>query len=316
MSISIHRVCAAVTLMVAASSILIAQSTQMSTPLELTHGKPFVKVMVNGKGPFRFVIDTGTGADAFVTPELADTLGLPEIGHVRLSDPTRQGGQRVPMVSIQSLEVAGVVFTEVKAARHNLSTVDGPCDGLLGFELFRDYLLTLDYPNRRMTLSFGALEPDGERSVLRFRMPDGIPVVPLRIGDLQIEAQIDSGGTGLSLPERFVSKLKFISDPQMFGNAQSLSTRFELKAARLASDVQLGAYIFTKPFIEINPAFPLANFGSSAMQSFIFTFDQKDALVRFASTEQVHHLAATPTPLRMERAPTEKRLDISLVPIG
>ena len=39
-------------------------------------GKPYVMVTVNGKGPYRFVIDTGTGAEAFVTPELADELKL------------------------------------------------------------------------------------------------------------------------------------------------------------------------------------------------------------------------------------------------
>jgi hypothetical protein len=295
---------------------MIAQNSLLTTPLELTHGKPFVSVMVNGKGPFRFVIDTGTGASAFVTAELADVLHLPVTGQVHLSDPSKQGGQRVPVVKIRSLEVAGVVFTDVSAARHALSTVDGNCDGLLGFQLFRDYLLTLDYPNRRMTLAYGALAQDGGLSVLPFRMPDGIPIVPLRVGALQIDAQIDSGGTGLSLPEWLVSRLKFDSNPETFGSGQSLSTRFELKSARLAADVQLGSYTFARPFVEINPAFPLANFGSSAMQDFAFTFDQREALVRFESRSQILHLAATPTAVQLERAPQYKPSDISLVPVG
>jgi predicted aspartyl protease len=293
-----------------------SQIAPLSTPMELTHDKPFVTVMVNGKGPFRFVIDTGTGAEAFVTGELADQLGLPVTGYVHLSDASKQGGQRVPLVTIQSLEVAGVVFRDVKAARHALSDADGNCDGLLGFELFRDYLLTLDYPNRRMTLSSGSLEPDGERSVLPFRMPDGIPIIPLRIGSVQIDAQIDSGGTGLSLPEKIASRLDFDNAPSLFGIGQSLSSRFELKAARLTSDLRLGNYTFLRPFVEINPAFPLANFGSSAMQNFTFTFDQKDALVRFESSQQIQHLSPTPTPVRMELAPTYKPVDTSLVPVG
>jgi predicted aspartyl protease len=292
------------------------QVTPFSTPMELTHDKPFVMVTVNGKGPFRFVIDTGTGAEAFVTGELADQLGLPVTGYAHLSDASKQGGQRVPLVTIQSLSLAGVVFRDVKAARHALSDADGNCDGLLGFELFRDYLLTLDYPNRRMMLSSGSLEPDGEHSVLPFRMPDGIPIIPMRIGALQIDAQIDSGGTGLSLPEEIASRLKFDNAPSLFGIAQSLSSRFELKAARLISDVHVGNYTFMRPFVEINPAFPLANFGSSAMQNFTFTFDQKDALVRFQSSQQIQHLSSTPTPLRMEMAPTYKPVDTSLVPIG
>jgi predicted aspartyl protease len=316
MSSAFRRICVSLTLLTASATSLTAQNTALSAPLELTHGKPFVMVMVNGKGPFRFVVDTGTSAEAFVTAELADQLNLPVTGQVHLSDPSKQGGQRVPRVQIQSLEVAGVVFTDVKAARHNLSSADGNCDGLLGFELFRDYLLTLDYPNRRMTLTSGSLAPDGERSVLPFRTPYGIPIIPLHIGDLQIDAQIDSGGTGLSLPDEFVSQLKFDSDPAAFGVAESISTRFQLRAAKLASDVHLGSYTFSRPFVEINSAFPLANLGSCAMQNFVFTFDQKNGLVRFDSSQQTLRLAATPTPLRILNAPEYKPVNNSLVPIG
>jgi hypothetical protein len=314
MTTTMGRTCASVALAIATT--LTAQSDPQSAPLEVTHGKPFVMVMVNGRGPFRFVIDTGTGAEAFISPELADELALPSAGQVRLSDPTGQGGQRVPLVTIQSLQVAGVEFTGVKAVRHALSDRDGSCQGLLGFVLFRNYLLTLDYPRRLMTLASGALEEDGERSVLPFRMPDGIPVVPLRIGGLEIDAQIDSGGMGLSLPERFASQLKFRSDPAFFANSQSLSTRFQLKAAVLDSDVQMGGYTFNRPFVEINPAFPLANFGSCAMQNFAFTFDQKNALVRFEASKQTIHLSATPTPMRIDNAPEFKNSEPSLVPVG
>lgn len=293
-----------------------AQTAALSAPIELTHDKPFVRVMVNGKGPFRFVIDTGTAGAAFVSGQIADELRLPVVGQVHLTDPSKQGGQSAPVVLIQSLEVAGVVFPGIKAVRHALSHADGNCDGLLGFELFRDYLLTLDYPNRRISLASGALSPDGEQSVLPFRTPYGIPIIPLRVGDLRIEAQIDSGGTGLSLPDAMASRLKFNSDPELFGIAESLSTRFALRAGQLAADVHLGSYIFAQPFVEVHSAFPLANFGSSAMQQFVFTFDQKDGLVRFESSQQVHHLAATPTPLTLERAHQEKPPDISLVPVG
>ena len=84
------RTCAVLTAAIAISGAL-AQSNSLSAPMELTHGKPFVMVLVNGKGPFRFVIDTGTGGGAFVSAQLADTLNLPESGNVHLSDPSKQG---------------------------------------------------------------------------------------------------------------------------------------------------------------------------------------------------------------------------------
>ncbi|MGZ6056669.1 MAG: hypothetical protein ACXWOV_13975, partial [Isosphaeraceae bacterium] len=55
------------------------QSLGYSTPLELIHDKPYVVVMVNGRGPFRFLVDTGTGGQAIVTPALAEELLLPVV---------------------------------------------------------------------------------------------------------------------------------------------------------------------------------------------------------------------------------------------
>jgi predicted aspartyl protease len=312
----VGRIIACVTPLIGLCASLPAQTSLHSAPIEITHGKPFVMVTVNGKGPFRFVIDTGTGGEAFVTEELASRLGLPAAGKARLSDPSGQGGQRVPMVLIQSLQVAGVEFAGVKAAVHRLSSGDGDYQGLLGFLLFRDTLLTLDYPSRRMTLASGALEPDGGRSVLPFRMPEGVPIVTMRIGGLLVDAQIDSGGSGLSLPQQLASRLKFTAAPSAFGNGQSLSTSFRIKAAKLASDVHLGSYTFARPFVEINPAFPLANFGSCPMQNFVVTFDQRNGLVRFDARQKLLRLATTPEPMHMQLTPPAKPPDPTLVPVG
>jgi predicted aspartyl protease len=299
----------------ACASVAVAEDAHIAR-LDISHNKPFVMVTINGKGPFRFIVDTGTGGEAFITPSLAEQLDLPHVGQARLSDPSGKGSRRVPIVLLQSLQLAGVEFKGVKAAVHELSDSDGRCQGLLGFVLFREYLLTLDYPNRQLRLTSGELAPDGEQSVLPFRMPDNIPVVSLLVGGARVEAQIDSGGTGLSLPEEVASRMRFASDPASFSNSHSLSTRFEVKGATLSSDIQLGAYTFKNPFIEINPAFPLANFGSCPMKHFAITFDQKKNLIRFDSRQQTQHLSATPSPMRMQNTPQEAPPDHALVPVG
>lgn len=281
------------------------------------YGKPYVMVMINGRGPFRFVIDTGTGADALVSPELASVLGLPEIGQAALSDPSGQGSRRAPMVLLDSVEIAGVTFTNVKAVQHSFFAEAGACDGLLGFTLFHDYLLTLDFPNRRVLLEEGELKPDGEKNVLSFRMPDGVPIAQVKIDGLPpAEAQLDSGGGGLVLPESMASKLKFSVPPVIYASGRSIATRFDLKAAKLASDVHIGRYTFPQPVVEIHPAFPLVNFGSPPMQNFAITFDQRNLLVRFAAKERRFKLMMPPSPPRMNNAPVPQRVDASLVPVG
>jgi predicted aspartyl protease len=298
------------------ATMLTAQSAPQSIPLEITHGKPYVKVTINGQGPFRFVIDTGTGAEAFVTPQLAQQLNLAPAGHVQLGDPSGLGKQKTPLVMIDSLDVGGVEFSGIKAVEHVLSDDDGSVQGLLGFVLFRKYLLTLDFPKHRLTLAQGSVSPDEGHSVLPFRMPDGIPIIPLRIGGLEVEGLLDSGGTGLSLPDAVATRLKWATVPTLFGNSRTLSTRFEVKAATLDGDISLAGYTFARPFVEINPAFPLANIGSCPMQDFAFTFDQENRLVRIESGRRTIHLSAAPAALRPTNAPPGKVPDPMLVPVG
>jgi len=287
-----------------------------SAQMDVVHDKPYVMVKVNGKGPFRFVIDTGTGGQALVTPAVADALGLPAAGQAHLNDPSGLGGKSVPMVLMETLEVAGVAFRGVKAVRHLVNGEDGACDGVLGFTLFRDYLLTLDYPNRKMRLGVGALTPDGENAVVPFRMPDGVPIAAMEIGKLRIEALVDSGGDGLSLPAGLVPQLKFSVDPVAFAAGQSFSTRFEIKAGKLAGDVRVGGYTFERPFVEIHSAFPLANFGGCPMQNFALTFDQKNLLMRMEAGRKRFKLTATPTAMRLANAPDTKAPEVGLVPVG
>jgi predicted aspartyl protease len=287
-----------------------------SAPMELMYDKPYVSIMVNGRGPYRFLIDTGTGAEALVSPELATELALPVVGHARLTDPSRLGEQRSEIVLMRSIRIADAEFSAVKAIRHKLYGDAENFQGVLGFKLFKEYLLTLDFPKRRIVLARGAITQDGSGSVLPFRMPDGVPIVALRIDGQHMEAQIDSGGTGLSLPESVAAHLKFLSTPIAFGNGESLATRFQIKAARLRQDVRLGSYSFRRAFVEINPAFPLVNVGSTPLAKFSVTFDQAKMLLRLSSNAKTLHLDASPTQLELINEPKRQASDRKLVPVG
>lgn len=286
-----------------------------SVPMEIIHGRPYVMVTINGKGPFRFLVDTGTGGEAMVTPELASQLNLPRAGEARLDDPTGQGGQQFPKRKLDTVRVAGVDFYSIKAIEHSLPISYEGCEGMLGFPFFRDFLLTLDYVNGRLILAQGELAPDGEKSVVPFRMPDGVPIARLKIGNRDVEAQIDSGGAGLSLPERLIPQLRLSAQPAAFAYGQTLFTRFQIKVARLANDVHLGDITIDTPWVEINPAFPIANFGSCPLEHFIVTFDQENKLVRLDGPRKRITLGVTPTPLRLTSQPGNP-IDVALVPIG
>jgi len=290
-------------------------SAPQSAPMLERFGKPYVMVTINGKGPYRFVIDTGTGAEAFVTPQLADELRLPSFAEALVSDPSHQGSERVPIVLLRSLGLAGVEFSDVKAIVHTVTGEAGSCQGMLGFTLFRSYLLTLDFPNRQVSLASGALTEDDDKTVLPFRMPDGVPITQLRVDGQSVDAQLDSGGSGLTLPEALAAHLKWEQPPVVFANGQTMTTRFAIKAARLRGNVKVARYAFDTPVVEIHPAFPLVNFGSPPMQSFAITFDQKSLLVRLWAKGTRFQLQVPPSPMQL----TDQKSPLpppDLVPIG
>ena len=72
----------------------------------------------------------------------------------------------------------------------------------------------------------------------------------------------------------------------MIGRGRTISNDFEIKGAQLASDVKVGGYAFTKPFLTLNPIFPIGNFGAAVLRNFAVTFDQKNKLVRFVAKEK------------------------------
>ena len=178
----------------------VASDGSHTIAMEIRHNMPFVQVMVNGKGPFTFGIDTGTGGQALVSPALLQQLHLPVSGEAEVGDPSGLNPRKVPTVRIHSLKFAGVEFKNVNAVQYEPSQREGECDGILGFVLFRDYLLTLDYPQQRLTLASGSLAGDGGNTVLPFTMPANVPVIQLRVDSRTIDAHVDSRGAGLSFP--------------------------------------------------------------------------------------------------------------------
>lgn len=263
-----------------------------SAAMELRHNLPFVQVMVNGKGPFTFGIDTGTGGKALVTPALIQQLNLPEIGKAEVGDPSGRNRKEVSLVRMESLEVAGVAFRDIQAAQFEPSQREGQVDGILGFPLFVDYLLTLDYPKQRLELATGALTPDGGKTVLPFTLKGNVPLIQLKVGSQQIDTHVDSRGPGLSIPEKYAASLKFASEPVVIGHGRTVSNEFEIKGAELDGNVELGGYSFPHPFLIMDPVLPLGNFGAAALQHFAITFDQRNKLLRLHSAEKSIILAA------------------------
>jgi hypothetical protein len=258
-------------------------SAAADVPMLFRGSEPAVEVMVNGQGPFLFAIDTGATDEARVDSSLVARLGLRVSGTSTHSDGSNKKTQ-LGTVRLDSLSVGGLEFRDVKVGLRDYNRVNlPPIDGLLAFDLFHDYLLTLDYPARRVRVERGELPAVDAGEILPLKRVHHHPAVEITIGSQKVTAEIDSGNVAHSFlfPASLVERLSLATKPGTIGKAKTITNEFELMEAQLKNNIRLGKYEFTQPWISFPAPFPFANIGSPFLNQFAITFDQKNNRVRF-----------------------------------
>jgi hypothetical protein len=268
-------------------------------PLLLEGSRASISVLIGGKGPYRLDIDTGFAGQALISKRVADQLALTPIGSEFIGDPSGKKGFQVTRYKLPSLQVGALSFPNVDASEDLPMAGRGPSrDGVIGLALFRKYLLTLDYPRQLLSLAEGSLDSAPSSEVIPFRLDHGIPTIELTLGLKTIEAHVDSGGMGLSMPAAIAKELPMEGTPISLGRIRTASNEIEITGATLAEDVHVAKYTIVKPLIEINPDFPMATFGAIPLSHFRVTFDQASQHIRFQSNVESIELK-----MRMRRPP-------------
>jgi|HigsolmetaAR203D_1030402.scaffolds.fasta_scaffold00851_8 predicted aspartyl protease len=106
-------------------------------------GRVWAPVYINGKGPFRLVLDTGANRTAITQP-VADRIGAPLLAsRARLIGVT--GSAMVPVIHAERLEVGDLLLTEQKLAI--VQDVFGGAHGVLGADGLGDKRVEIDFRN-------------------------------------------------------------------------------------------------------------------------------------------------------------------------
>ena len=258
---------------------------RIELPMLLRGAQPMVEVMVNGEGPFRFVIDTGGQGTARADAALVAKLSLAKVGEARAGDPSGKNLVTMDIVRMASLRLGSLEFKDVDAPSRDYNQGPLPAiDGILGFQIFADHLLTLDFRNRKVILEKGELDPK-DQWVVKFTAPRGIPVVRLLVAGQPIDANLDTGNVAgpIIVPGEFAARLPLRGEPKVVGMARTVNSTFEIKEAQLDGDVLLGTVMFPAPAVRFPGPGRDANVGSLALADKIVTFDQKKGLVRIVT---------------------------------
>jgi hypothetical protein len=244
-----------------------------------------VEVRINGKGHYRFLLDTGAAGGGRISQFLAGTLGLKTVGQAISGDPTGKNRETVDVVEADSLTIGEAAFSRVHLSARDFGRPG--FDGILGIGLFEDFLLTLDYPRQRVRIEKGSLPADG-KDVLAFENPHGIPQIHLKVGDQDVAVDVDSGNRNgeLVLPASYIGKVPLEKDPVVVGHGRTGYNEFEIKQAPLKGALQVGGHAVEHPLVDFVEGFPNGNLGHRFLRRFAVTIDQKNHRIRFQMPAQ------------------------------
>lgn len=230
-------------------------------------------VMINGTGPYRFLLDTGAEGGGRLDRAVVEALKIPSTGASETLTP--RGPRAVTQHTIETLTIGPLTFTGVQVLsrdyRSEIPPGFKPFDGILGYHLFREYLLTIDYPARSITIERGELPPADGETVLNIISEDDDPEVEVVIGGRTCRALLDTGGMMfLAVPGALEADLTFSGPPESRGS---------FKMGALSGDLRIGAVAFHDPQVVIGGSFAEPIVGARALAALRLTFDQKNRRV-------------------------------------
>lgn len=279
--------------------------TTLDSPLVIVPAKTMSNYLVvetkwDKRGPYHFLIDTGASV-TLVSPELAGRYAAKNAPPtatpiVRVKSATGETAL-LTSTTLRRIELAGARFENVQVLIYDCSAISAhlgvQIDGILGFPLFRETLLTLDYPNSRVVLQPRTAQLLAPGTPIPFNNDRKTPIIPLRLGDETFIALIDSGSDAALSLNPVGLHAQFSVAPHPGAIVSTLGGDREQRIGRLAQTLTLGDYPVEQPVVDLTDE--LTSIGGALLKDFTVTFDQEHNRATFYRET---HSPVLPQPLR------------------
>jgi Aspartyl protease len=258
----------------------------VTVPMLDMGGRPVVELKINGKGPYRFILDTGA-VTTVVSDELSRELSLTPPAGVQVA--SGGGGTAPAIVVIHDLRIGDATLEGLIAAAMPLGGLlngeDAP-RGILSAASFPGCLLTYDYPGKRILIKRGALEAADSRTIFQYNEDQVLPTVPVRIAGHDTQVHLDTGSPfGLVLPVKFLAELPLASQPREAAIVRTGEGEFPVSTARVDGTMELGKYKLDLGEVRFSNARPgpglsIGNLGYEVLRHFVVALDSQNRRIK------------------------------------
>jgi len=161
--------------------------TAIGVKLQMREGRPVVDdVMVDGHGPYRFMVDTGATWNS-IDPKLAQAIGMTATFQTQLTSSTgitQASGHKGSEVRLGPVAATDQIF--LFAGMEAVHKLSADIQGVLGqvFLAHFDYLLDA----RAGRMDFGRYAPTAHSVRVAFEVVQGRPVIETSLGSLALDS--------------------------------------------------------------------------------------------------------------------------------
>jgi len=166
----------------------------------------FTSVMINGKGPFDFAIDTGA-TQTVISEKLAATLGLQPITSTVVFGIGGVGKVETKIYRMEELTAGDVKVKNTPVGTFNDPLISQFADGILGTSIFSDFIVTVDYPSNQLLLSRKRSAPPSGAEVLPVWFFSNLLLLPLDVNGKRGNFIIDTGAVTTVLSHGMAAQL-------------------------------------------------------------------------------------------------------------
>jgi hypothetical protein len=215
-------------------------------------GRVVASVTIDGKGPFRFIIDTGANQST-IAPRLVAALGLTPSNTAPMRVAGVTGTAVVPSVDIESLRAGALVIRHTRLPVI-WSPIMAGADGILGAAGLVDDILLVDFQHDTVRIHRAGTRADpGAYLRLRARrLHGGLLGVTAMVGDLPVTAVIDTGSPqtlgNLALFQALYSRSQ-PRDKAAVTSVYGATRQVRRGEVRFAPEIEIGSIRIVRPVL-------------------------------------------------------------------
>lgn len=202
------------------------EDKETTVPFVLHDNRIMVNVMVNGKGPYSFVFDTGGSRSNTITPEVAKELSL-RLKPGPAASGAGSGKQESHLTHVESYAVGNLVAQEQAMTVIDMSAIKRAfafprLDGIIGFDVLKKSVTCIDYEKQVLTFkeSGGDCFTASEKTVIPIRIDHDSPMIRGSVNGIVTEFFVDTGDrSAFSIFQKFSKasglENKFVGRPEV-----------------------------------------------------------------------------------------------------